>query len=158
MPVTIRLRRMGKKKQPFYRIVAVDSRGRRDGKYIDKIGHYNPLTDPAEVVINEEKALLWLNQGAQPSDTVKSIFRKQGLLLKWDLVKKGFDEDRITEEMKKWQVLQIEKKRRQEAEAVQKDREKEQAVEEEEKVEKAAETEPAQEAEPAQAAEETTTE
>lgn len=130
MPVKIRLRRMGKKKQPFYRIVAVDSRGRRDGKYLDKIGHYNPLTDPAEIVINEEKMMLWLNRGAQPTDTVKSMLRKQGLLLKWTLMKRGLDEEQISEEMEKWEVLQLENKRRKEAEDAQKQREAEDAVEE----------------------------
>jgi len=129
LPVRIRLRRRGKKKQPFYRIVAVDSRGRRDGKYLDKIGHYNPLTDPEEIVINEEKALHWLNQGAQPSDTVNSMFRKQGLLLKWHLMNKDYDEQHIAEEMKKWEVIQIEKKKRKEAEVIQKQREKEQEPE-----------------------------
>ena len=121
---------MGKKKQPFYRIVAVDSRGRRDGKYLDKIGHYNPLTDPAEIVINEEKMMLWLNRGAQPTDTVKSMLRKQGLLLKWTLMKRGLDEEQISEEMEKWEVLQLENKRRKEAEDAQKQREAEDAVEE----------------------------
>lgn len=137
MPVRIRLRRMGKKKQPFYRIIAVDSHGKRDGKYLDKIGHYNPLPDPAEVVVDEEKALLWLNRGAEPSNTVKDIFRRRGLFLRWHLMKQGFDEDRITEELKKWEVLQIEKDRRKEAKAIQKEREKEQAKEEQEQAEEA---------------------
>ena len=74
MAVKLRLMRLGRKGQPFYRIVAVDSRKRRDGAYIEKIGHYNPLRRPAEVVVDDDKALKWLNRGAQPSDTVRDLF------------------------------------------------------------------------------------
>ena len=115
MAVRLRLRRMGKKKQPFYRIVAIDSRVSRNGKYLDKIGHYNPLIDPPEIVVDEVKALLWLNRGAIPSDTVKSLLSRKGVLLKWDLTKKGFDPTRIEEEMKRWEVLQVEREKRRQA-------------------------------------------
>ena len=71
MAVKIRLRRMGAKKAPFYRIVVADSRAPRDGRFIEEIGYYNPITEPAEVKINEEKATKWLNDGAQPTDVVK---------------------------------------------------------------------------------------
>ncbi|MDZ7261080.1 MAG: 30S ribosomal protein S16 [candidate division KSB1 bacterium] len=118
MAVKLRLRRMGKKKQPFYRIVAIDSRTSRNGKYIDKVGHYNPLVNPAEIVIDEQKAFYWLNHGAIPSETVKSLFSQKGLLLKWDMMRKGFEPTRIEEEMKKWEVLQLERQRRREAEAL----------------------------------------
>lgn len=123
--VRIRLQRMGKKKQPFYRIVAVDSRGRRDGKYLEKIGHYNPITDPFELVINEEKAIKWLKRGGLPSDTVKSFFRRKGILMRYDMLKKGFDTAKIEEEMVKWEVLQVERQRRLEAKKAQSKREKE---------------------------------
>lgn len=123
--VRIRLRRMGKKKQPFYRIVAVDSKGRRDGKYIEKIGHYDPIRTPQEVLIDEEKALKWLNMGAVPSDTVNSFFKQKGILLRFDLMKKGIDEAAIAEELKKWQVLQLERQRRLEAKSAQEERSKE---------------------------------
>ncbi|RKY65086.1 MAG: 30S ribosomal protein S16 [Candidatus Latescibacterota bacterium] len=83
MPVRIRLRRMGRKKKPFYRIVVVDSRNPRDGKYIESLGHYNPLTEPAEVRIDEEKAFSWLQRGAVPSDTALSLLKKVGVLKKW---------------------------------------------------------------------------
>ncbi len=119
MAVKIRLTRMGKKKQPFYRIVAVDSRVRRDGKYIEKIGYYNPLTEPAQIVIDEEKAFRWLQNGAIPTDTVRSLFSRKGLLLKWNLKKRGLPDAQISEEFKKWEVLQIERQKRQEALAVQ---------------------------------------
>ena len=78
--VKIRLRRMGRRNKPFYRVVVTDSRSPRDGKFIEIIGHYNPLTDPASVSIDEEKALKWLRYGAQPSDTVRSLLGKLGLM------------------------------------------------------------------------------
>jgi small subunit ribosomal protein S16 len=82
MAVKIRLRRMGAKKAPFYRVVVADSRAPRDGRSIDEIGYYNPTTEPATVKIDEEKALKWLANGAQPSDTVRNLFRQQGILKK----------------------------------------------------------------------------
>jgi small subunit ribosomal protein S16 len=78
--VKIRLRRMGRRNRPFYRVVVTDSRSPRDGKFIEVIGHYNPLTDPATVTIDEEKALKWLRYGAQPTDTVRSLLRKLGIM------------------------------------------------------------------------------
>ena len=69
MAVRIRLQRHGRKKRPFYRLVAADARASRDGVFLERLGHYNPLTDPADVFIDEEKALKWLRRGAQPSDT-----------------------------------------------------------------------------------------
>ncbi|MBE3554101.1 MAG: 30S ribosomal protein S16 [Thermicanus sp.] len=82
MAVKIRLRRMGSKKAPFYRVVVADSLSPRDGRFIDEIGTYNPLTNPAEVKINEEKAMKWLLTGAQPTDTVRSLFSKAGIMKK----------------------------------------------------------------------------
>ena len=83
MAVKLRCLRMGAKKAPFYRIVAADSRARRDGRNIEVVGTYNPTKDPAIINIVEEKALKWLNEGAIPSDTVKSIFKKEGILAKY---------------------------------------------------------------------------
>ncbi|SEN14278.1 30S ribosomal protein S16 [Lihuaxuella thermophila] len=80
MAVKIRLKRMGAKKAPFYRLVVADARAPRDGRFIEEIGYYNPLTEPAQVKIDKEKALKWLNNGAQPSDTVRSLFRREGIL------------------------------------------------------------------------------
>ena len=79
MAVKIRLRRMGAKKAPFYRIVVADSRAPRDGRFIEEIGYYNPLTEPAEVKINEEKSTKWVQNGAQPTDVVKRLFAQAGL-------------------------------------------------------------------------------
>ena len=80
MAVKIRLRRMGAKKAPFYRVIVADERSPRDGKFIDEIGYYNPLTEPAEIKINAEKAEKWLNSGAQPTDTVKALLKKSGIV------------------------------------------------------------------------------
>lgn len=82
MAVKMRLTRLGDKKSPIYRIVVTDSRNARDGAYIDKIGHYNPKTTPAEIVVNAEKAQEWLAKGVQPTDTVKNILVNQGILPK----------------------------------------------------------------------------
>jgi len=79
MAVKIRLRRMGAKKAPFYRIIVADSRAPRDGKFIEEIGYYNPLTEPVEVKINEAKANEWLSNGAQPTEVVKRLFNNAGL-------------------------------------------------------------------------------
>jgi small subunit ribosomal protein S16 len=80
--VKIRLRRTGAKGKPNYRLVVADSRSPRDGAFIDIIGHFNPLTDPETVVINEEKARHWLSKGAQPTDTAARLLRKAGILQK----------------------------------------------------------------------------
>jgi small subunit ribosomal protein S16 len=78
MAVKIRLKRMGAKKTPFYRIVVSDSRTPRDGRFIEEIGYYNPLTDPAEIKVDGERARYWLGNGAQPSDTVRALLKKSG--------------------------------------------------------------------------------
>ncbi len=78
--VKIRLRRMGAKRAPFYRVVVADSKYPRDGRFIDEIGTYNPMTEPAEVKIDAEKAAKWLANGAQPTDTVKDLFKKNGII------------------------------------------------------------------------------
>lgn len=83
MAVRIRLKRMGAHKRPFYRLVVSDSRSPRDGRFIEEIGTYNPLTQPAQVEINEDSALKWLQNGAQPSDTVRNLFSKQGIMKKF---------------------------------------------------------------------------
>lgn len=80
MAVKIRLRRMGAKKAPFYRIVVADSRFPRDGRFIEELGYYNPIEDPEVVKIDEEKAKKWIANGAQPTDTVKALFRKNGIV------------------------------------------------------------------------------
>jgi small subunit ribosomal protein S16 len=89
MAVKLRLKRMGAKKRPFYRIVAADSRSPRDGKFIEVVGTYNPLTEPVEIKIDEDKALKWLSDGAKPSDTVRDILSKAGIMKKFHDKKGG---------------------------------------------------------------------
>ncbi|AQS55586.1 MAG: 30S ribosomal protein S16 [Novibacillus thermophilus] len=83
MAVKIRLKRMGAKKTPFYRLVVADSRAPRDGRFIEEIGYYNPTSQPAEVKIDEDRALKWLKNGAQPSDTVRNLLSKAGVMKKF---------------------------------------------------------------------------
>ena len=80
MAVKMRLRRMGAKKAPTYRVIIADSRSPRDGRFIEEIGYYNPLTNPAEIKIDAEKAKKWLGNGAQPTETVKSLLKKSGIV------------------------------------------------------------------------------
>lgn len=89
MAVKLRLKRMGAKKSPFYRIVAADSRSPRDGRFIETVGTYNPLVDPAEIKINEEVAMKWLRNGATPTDTVRNILSKDGIMAKFAKEKQG---------------------------------------------------------------------
>ncbi len=80
MAVKMRLRRMGSKKNPFYRVVIADSRSPRDGRFIEEIGYFNPLTEPVEIKLDKEKAAKWLENGAIPTETVKTILRKDGII------------------------------------------------------------------------------
>ena len=80
MAVKIRLRRMGAKRAPFYRVVVADARSPRDGRCIEELGYYNPISNPVELKIDEEKALKWLGQGAQPTDTVKELLKISGAI------------------------------------------------------------------------------
>jgi small subunit ribosomal protein S16 len=80
MAVKIRLRRMGSKKNPFYRVVVADSRYPRDGRFIEEVGTYNPLTDPSEIKIDAEKVQKWIANGAQPTDSVKSLLKRSGII------------------------------------------------------------------------------
>lgn len=110
--VKIRLRRMGKKKQPIYKIVAANSTSPRDGKFIEAIGLYNPLTNPYTVDVKENVLFKWLKRGATPTDTVRSLLKNKGLLLKWNLIRKNTDDATIALEMEKWQMLSVVKMRR----------------------------------------------
>jgi small subunit ribosomal protein S16 len=89
MAVKIRLRRTGAKKQPSYRVVIADSRKPSDGQFIEIIGHYNPRREPPEVVIKEDRALWWLNHGAQPTDTARSLLRQAGILQRFDELRRA---------------------------------------------------------------------
>ena len=91
MAVKLRLKRMGAKQKPFYRIVAADARSPRDGRFIEIVGTYNPVANPAEIKIDKEIALKWLNNGAQPTDTVATLLKKEGIMKEYkdSKVKKG---------------------------------------------------------------------
>lgn len=105
MAVKLRLRRLGKKKQPIYKLVAADARSPRDGKFIEAIGLYNPLTHPSTLDIKEERAMYWLNNGAQPTDTVKNLLSQKGILLEKHLKEKGASEEKIKEAKENLQKL-----------------------------------------------------
>jgi small subunit ribosomal protein S16 len=103
---------MGRKKRPFYRVVVVDSRIRRDGAAIEKLGYYNPLTQPHQMDINEERALYWLRQGASMTDTVKNLFSQQGILLRWHLEKTKASPEVTKQEIQKWELAKIEREKK----------------------------------------------
>jgi len=107
--VKIRLRRIGKKKQPIYKIVVADSRAWRNGKFIEGLGQYNPLLNPMVIDVKEDRLFYWLKSGAQPTDTMRSLLQRKGLWLKWGLMKKGADEPTIAAAFEKWQSLQADK-------------------------------------------------
>ena len=102
MAVKLRLRRMGKKRQPIYKVVAADERSPRDGKFIEAIGLYNPITNPATIDIKEERALYWLGVGAQPTTTVKGLLSRKGILYKRELVKSGLNEEEVAAKLEEW--------------------------------------------------------
>lgn len=109
MAVKIRLSRMGKKKQPIYKVVAADARAPRDGKFIEALGIYNPVKNPAIIELKEERIHYWLDNGAQPTDTVNSILRNQGILYRRELQKKGLSPEAINEEIAKWKEAKLAK-------------------------------------------------
>jgi len=95
LAVAIRLKRMGTKKRPFYRIVATDSRNRRDGRFIEELGYYDPLTNPPNINVKEDLFFKWMLRGAAPSENVESLMRRTGVMKKWLLVKEGVAADQI---------------------------------------------------------------
>lgn len=104
--VKLRLTRMGRKKAPIYKIVAADSRARRDGRFIEAVGQYDPNVKPAKIELKEDRTLYWLKSGAQPTVTVKNLLSSKGLMLKHHLMKKGADENKINAELATWQSKQ----------------------------------------------------
>ncbi len=89
MAVKIRLKKMGSKKRPFYRLIAADSRSPRDGRFIEKLGYYNPMEDPPEIEIDDDKVYKWLDQGAKPTGNAANILKQKGILERWQLLKQG---------------------------------------------------------------------
>lgn len=97
--VKLRLKRMGKKQAPMYKIVAADSRSPRNGRFIESVGNYNPHTEPAQVILKEDRVMHWLVKGAKPTETVRNLFRREGVMMKFRLMKSKVSEDKISEKM-----------------------------------------------------------
>lgn len=104
MAVKLRLRRMGKKKQPIYKVVAADARSPRDGKFLEAVGIYNPLTKPHTIDLKEDRVNYWLDNGAQPTDTVKSLLSQKGINLKRDIAKRKLSDEKAEALLKSWQA------------------------------------------------------
>ena len=104
MSTTIRLTRMGRKKRPFYRLVVLDSRKRRDGAYLANLGFYNPFTEPHEINIHADEIIEWLSKGATMSETARSLLRTEGVLHQYSLVKEGLDAAEIETRMNEWRA------------------------------------------------------
>jgi len=105
--VKLRLKRMGKKDFPVYKIVAADSRSPRDGKFIDAVGLYDPKTHPMTINLKEDRVLYWLKNGAQPTPTVRSLLRRKGVTLRFHLMKKGLSSEDIQKRIDEWSSLQV---------------------------------------------------
>ena len=110
--VKIRMRREGKKKHPIYKLVATDSRSPRNGGYLEALGQYDPHTNPINLSLKEPRIEFWLRKGAQPTDTVRSLLRRTGFWLHWTLARQGKDEATVKSVMERWQMLQVEKPKR----------------------------------------------
>ncbi len=106
------MRREGKKQHPVYKLVAIDSRSPRDGGYLEALGQYDPHTDPITLVLKEPRIEYWLRKGAQPTDTVRSLLRRTGFWLRWTLIRQGKDEAKVKSVMERWQMLQVDKTKR----------------------------------------------
>jgi len=105
----IRLKRIGRRNRPFYRVVVMDSRNRRDGAAIEELGWFNPIQEDKPFVLKEDRILEWLKVGAQPSEAAHGLMKRSGLAHRWHLTQQGLDEKTIEKEMKKW-VLTREKR------------------------------------------------
>lgn len=121
---------MGKKKQPIYRIIAADSRSPRDGRFIEEVGYYDPNKEPMIITLKEEKVIKWIKNGAQPTDTVNSLFKRYGLSYKLNLIRRGYDEAKIEEEMQKFNSAKEDKLKREKERKVRRAQNKKQKKEE----------------------------
>ena len=104
MATKIRLKRIGRRNRPFYRMVAMDSRNRRDGAAIEELGWYNPIDSNRSYDLKDERILHWLGEGAQPTDAAKKLLRRAGLSHRWHLMQQGMDGSDLEKEMKKWEL------------------------------------------------------
>ncbi|MCB0725442.1 MAG: 30S ribosomal protein S16 [Ignavibacteriae bacterium] len=107
--VKLRLKRAGRKKHPIYKIVAADQRSPRDGRFIEQVGYYDPNQNPMQITLQEDRVMYWLKTGAQPTDTVRSLFKREGILYKWNLEKRGKSEDEIQSELDKFKERNADK-------------------------------------------------
>ena len=141
--VKLRLRRAGKKKHPIYKIVAADIRSPRDGRFIEAVGQYDPNVNPIFLSVKDERVFYWLRKGAQPTDTVRSLLQRNGVWLRWSLIRRGVDDAKIQGIYEKWQMQQTERSQREA------DRKSRRAQKKKKAAEKPAEVAPAAAAEPA---------
>lgn len=128
---------MGKKKKPIYRIVVADARSPRDGRFIEEIGYYNPNTEPMTIQFEEDKVKYWLKSGAQPTSTVRSLFRREGLLYKLRLIKRNLPEETVNSEMQKFFEANKSKREREIAKKIRYKQNKAKSKTEKKKVEEA---------------------
>ncbi|MEX0602198.1 MAG: 30S ribosomal protein S16 [Bacteroidota bacterium] len=110
--VKIRLRRIGKKKHPIYKVVAADTRSPRNGGYIEALGNYDPNVNPIHLSLKEQRVFHWLKNGAQPTDTVRSLLSRQGIWLRWSLMKRGMEESKMQAIVERWQMAQVDRSKR----------------------------------------------
>jgi len=136
LAVKIRLRRMGSKKRPFYRLVAADSRRARDGRFVEMLGYYDPLKEPADIKLDDDKIYKWLDRGATPTENASSLLRKAGLLEKWQLLKEGVKLTELESVIEERRTKQPEAKPKAQKEKELKEKAEAQKKEEEEKAEK----------------------
>ena len=104
MATKIRLKRIGRRNRPFYRVVVMDSRNKRDGAAIEELGWFNPIDQEKTYSLDEDRILHWLKTGAQPSDALLNLMKRSGLAHRWHLIQQGLDEKEVEKEMKKWAV------------------------------------------------------
>jgi small subunit ribosomal protein S16 len=138
------LRRAGKKKHPIYKIVAADMRSPRDGRFIEAVGQYDPNVNPIFLTLKEERVFYWLRNGAQPTDTVRSLLQRKGVWLRWSLIRRGADDAKMQSIVERWQMQQTERPQREV------DRKSRRAQRKKKAAEKPAEVAPAPAVEPAQ--------
>ena len=109
MSVKLRFRRMGRKQHPVFGLVATDARSPRDGRFIEDLGRYEPVTEPARVKFNADRILYWLGQGAQPSDTVRNLLQKEGILMRWSMTRAGASAEEIETAVEEFKARRAEK-------------------------------------------------
>ena len=132
MATKIRLKRIGRRNRPFYRLIIIDSRKKRDGAAIEQVGWFNPIDSEKSYEIKEDRILYWLSEGAIPSDAVKKLMKRDGLALRWHLMQQGVDAKEIEKEIKKWELNQesaLATREAKEAEKLEKEKEKSKPVE-----------------------------